>query len=190
MVTKYKATTDKKTQSIIQETAKFKAVGKKVVLDVPISGENWKVELTEEMQEMLQDLRCKNPNCFNLTTSFCEGCKKIRYCSSGCQTNDWMNHKKVCRAEKACSNVSCKDKKNTALKLCSCKKIWYCSPVCQRSDWKDHKEVCSVYNTCCNQDCKNTTDLRHCLCKKARYCSKACQKTDWVNHRNKCAKKK
>jgi len=28
---------------------------------------------------------------------YCSGCKKIQYCSTSCQKNDWKKHKKICK---------------------------------------------------------------------------------------------
>ena len=38
-------------------------------------------------------IRCKQPG----SPLRCSGCKRVRYCSAGCQKADWKQHKKACK---------------------------------------------------------------------------------------------
>ena len=43
--------------------------------------------------------RCATCNMSHESLKKCGGCKMVRYCSNQCQTDDWREHKKVCRRE-------------------------------------------------------------------------------------------
>ena len=41
-----------------------------------------------------------------LTIWTCSGCRVVKYCNKSCQTKHWHNHKAICQAVQALSNVS------------------------------------------------------------------------------------
>ena len=80
----------------------------------------------------------------------CTRCRKTNYCSKECQTNDWKEHKIVCKPPPAdcqpekekCSNCG---KESAFLKRCArCHLAAYCTKECQTNDWARHKPTCAA----------------------------------------------
>lgn len=54
----------------------------------------WKRMFSSDMQNYLRCAACKSAD---KESSFCLGCKVVRYCSPECQKTDWASHKAACR---------------------------------------------------------------------------------------------
>ena len=80
---------------------------------------------------------------------YCKGCRRVLYCSTGCQKRDWhARHARQCGHFKprargmeelciVCGTGAC------ALCLGCCpERTACCSPKCQLQDWPEHRAVC------------------------------------------------
>jgi hypothetical protein len=64
-------------------------------------------------------------------------CKQISYCSLGCQSDHWPEHR-PCIVQQRCG--FCQMSSVGMMIKCPCDRIVYCNPRCQRNHWQVHKK--------------------------------------------------
>jgi hypothetical protein len=119
---------------------------------------------------------CNAPSCNpGVTLRPCSVCKTAEYCCKECQTEDWKEHKKVCRP--------------SVVPTCAEEAAPADVKVCAKKSTTSEVEACAN----CAATVNDGVQLFPCAgCKLVRYCGKACQTQHWKGqsgHKKFCVKK-